>query len=58
MLHLSRKIGEKIVIGKDIVIEIIAVRGKGIRIGIQAPKEIPILREELSVRLANNKESK
>lgn len=47
MLVLSRKAGESLSIGPDITIEIIAVEGDRVRIGIQAPKEIRIFRTEL-----------
>ena len=50
MLILSRKAGEKIYIGDDIVLVVTKIdRGK-VRIGIDAPKDIPILREELLPR--------
>lgn len=47
MLVLSRKTGEALSIGKDIKIEIVAIDGDRVRIGIEAPKEIRIIREEL-----------
>ena len=47
MLVLTRKAGEKIVIGDDITITILDVRGDGIRIGIDAPRGIKIQREEV-----------
>ena len=47
MLVLSRKLGEKIVIGENICITVIDIdRGK-IRLGIEAPREVPIFRKEL-----------
>ena len=47
MLVLSRKLGEKIVIGENICITVIDIdRGK-IRLGIEAPREIPVYRQEL-----------
>ncbi len=47
MLVLSRKLGERIFIGEDIVITLVDIdRGK-VRIGIQAPRDVPIYREEL-----------
>jgi carbon storage regulator len=49
MLVLSRKKDESIVIDQRITITILEVRGDKIRLGIDAPKEIPILREELQV---------
>lgn len=47
MLVLSRKHNEKLHIGNDIVITIVRVRGDSVRIGIQAPKEIHVMRSEL-----------
>lgn len=47
MLVLTRKIGERIVIDNNIVIEVMAVQGQKIRLGIQAPADVHILREEL-----------
>ena len=47
MLVLSRKPGEKVLIGSDISFAVIAVRGNRVRIGIEAPAELSILREEL-----------
>lgn len=47
MLVLSRKLGEKIFIGESICITVVDIdRGK-IRLGIQAPRDVPIYREEL-----------
>ncbi len=47
MLVLSRRKGEKIVIGNEIVIEILSVSGEGVRIGITAPGETSIHRYEV-----------
>jgi len=47
MLVLSRKLGEKIMIGPDIIITVIDIdRGK-IRLGIDAPRDVPVFRSEL-----------
>ena len=48
MLVLSRKIDERIVIGECIVVTVLAVNGQQIRLGFEAPREVPIVREELS----------
>ena len=47
MLVLTRKVGEKIVIGKNITITVLEARGSKIRIGIDAPAQVPVLRSEL-----------
>ncbi len=47
MLVLSRRQGEKIVIGEDIEVTIVAISPESIRIGIEAPEDVLILREEL-----------
>ena len=47
MLVLSRKLGQRIVIGDRITVTVLKVHGHQIRLGIEAPKEIPIKREEL-----------
>lgn len=47
MLVLSRKKNENIVINDDIVITIIEIRGDKVRLGVQAPKEVPVHRQEV-----------
>jgi carbon storage regulator len=47
MLILSRRVGESLTIGDDIVVTVVGVSGQQIRLGISAPKEIPVLREEI-----------
>jgi carbon storage regulator len=47
MLVLSRHVCEKIMIGDDIVIEVISIRGDKVRLGFTAPIEIPVDREEI-----------
>lgn len=47
MLVLSRNWGEEIVIGDDIVVKIVAVRGDKVRLGIVAPDNVPVHRREV-----------
>lgn len=47
MLVLTRRIGEKVMIGDDVVIEVVEVSGSSVRIGISAPRSIPVYREEI-----------
>ncbi|MFK7769678.1 MAG: carbon storage regulator CsrA [Mariniblastus sp.] len=51
MLVLSRKVGERIWIGDEISITVVRVTGGGVRIGIEAPSEMPVVREELKQKL-------
>lgn len=48
MLLLTRKIGESILIGDDIVVTIVELRGNQIKVGIDAPKEVSIVRPEIA----------
>ena len=52
MLVLSRKHGERVVIGRDIVIRVIEARGGRVRLGFEAPKGTPIHREEVFEKIA------
>jgi carbon storage regulator len=47
MLVLSRKKNESIVINKDITIVVVEVRGDKVRLGVEAPKEVPVHRQEV-----------
>lgn len=51
MLILTRKLGESITIGDDIKIQVLEIKGKQVRLGIQAPKKYPIHREEIYQRI-------
>ena len=53
MLVLTRKLQEQIKIGNEIVITILQVRGQSVRVGIQAPKDVRVLRAELPVKSPN-----
>jgi carbon storage regulator len=56
MLVLSRKKNESIVIDDNIVITVVEVRGDKVRLGIQAPKEIPVHRSEVYEAIHNQEQ--
>jgi carbon storage regulator len=55
MLVLSRKKNESIVINNDIVITVVEIRGDKVRLGIVAPKDVPVHREEVYVAIHGQK---
>lgn len=57
MLTISRRAGERILIGEDVVIEVVEVSGGNVRLGITAPRERRIYREELWERVKQENEA-
>lgn len=58
MLALSRKVGESIIINNDIEVTILEIKGDQVKIGIAAPKSVPIYRKELYIQIQeSNKEA-
>jgi carbon storage regulator len=51
MLILTRRLGETIRIGPDIVVTVLGVNGQQVRLGIEAPKDVPVHREEVFARI-------
>ena len=51
MLVLSRRIGEKLVINKNITLTVVDIRGDKVRLGIDAPRDISIHREEVALAI-------
>jgi carbon storage regulator len=47
MLILSRRVNEKIVIGDDIVVSVVEVRGDQVKLGIEAPRNVKVFRQEV-----------
>jgi carbon storage regulator len=58
MLALTRKVGERIVIGDNVVVTVISIKGDNIRLAIEAPKEVKIYRGEIyEAIVAENKQA-
>jgi carbon storage regulator len=47
MLLITRRVGEKIMIGDDVVVHVMEIVGNNVRIGIEAPRSTPVYREEI-----------
>jgi carbon storage regulator len=58
MLVLTRKQGERIQIGQDVVITVVRTKGKSVRLGIQAPSHVPVLRGEIAIEIAAEEQQK
>ncbi len=56
MLILTRRIGESVYIGDDIRLTVLGVRGTQVRIGISAPKDVPVHREEIYYRIKHEQD--
>lgn len=55
MLILTRKIGESLMVGDDVTVTVMAVHGNQVRIGINAPKDVAVHREEIFDRIKQEK---
>ena len=55
MLILTRRVGETLVIGDDVTITVLGVRGNQVRVGVNAPKDVAVHREEIYQRIQDER---
>lgn len=56
MLILTRRVGETLMIGDDVTITVLGIKGHQVRLGINAPKEVSVHREEIYQRIQEEKQ--
>lgn len=57
MLILTRRVGESLMVGDDITITVLGVKGNQVRIGVDAPKDVAVHREEIYKRIQTDDNS-
>ncbi len=57
MLILTRRVGETLMIGDDVAVTVLGVKGNQVRIGVKAPKDVSVHREEIYERIRDEDES-
>jgi|TARA_R100001224_G_scaffold96892_2_gene66825 carbon storage regulator len=56
MLILTRRVGETLMIGDDVSVTVLGVKGNQVRIGVNAPKDVSVHREEIYMRIQSEKD--
>ncbi len=57
MLILTRRVGETLMVGDDVTVTVLGVKGNQVRIGVNAPKDVSVHREEIYLRIQEEAES-
>ena len=57
MLILTRRVGETVMIGDDIAVTVLGVKGNQVRVGVNAPKEVSVHREEIYERIKREEQT-
>ncbi len=55
MLILTRRVGETLMVGDEVTVTVLGVKGNQVRLGVNAPKEVAVHREEIYLRIQNEK---
>jgi len=57
MLILTRRVGETLMIGDDVTVTVLGIKGNQVRVGVSAPKEVSVHREEIYERIKQEQKS-
>lgn len=57
MLILTRRVGETLMVGDDVTVTVLGVKGNQVRIGVNAPKDVAVHREEIYMRIKQEQEA-
>jgi carbon storage regulator len=57
MLRITRRAGERIILGDNMIVEVMEIRGQTVRLGIDAPRSVPVYREEIWLEVKRENEA-